>query len=81
MVIITIIIIMAFNIDYPDVATGKTATHSSTRGSSDASFAIDGNLDYTASRTERNDPPQWWMVDLGDEYFIQMIAFHGRKRQ
>ena len=67
---------MAFDIEYPDVAPGKTATQSSTRSGGDAKFALDGNLDDTASATERNTGPQWWRVHLGEEYFIQRITFH-----
>ena len=57
------------------MAAGKTVSQSSVRGSSDALNAVDGSHG-TASMTARGSPPQWWMVDLGDDYMIEGIDIH-----
>lgn len=68
--------IISDTIGYPDVAAGKTAKQSSVENNRLAGYAVDDALEgYTYSMTKRNEPPQWWMVDLEDDYFIETVRF------
>lgn len=54
------------------ISDGKPAAQSSVEDNRVADYAVDG--DYgTYSMTKRNEPPQWWMVDLEDDYFIDRM--------
>ena len=60
---------------YPNVAVGKMATQRSVRASSFGQYAVDGD-EETSAKTVRNSYPQWWYVDLGDDYMIDAIDIH-----
>ena len=51
------------------------ATQRSVRASSFGQYAVDGD-EETSAKTVRNSYPQWWYVDLGDDYMIDAIDIH-----
>ena len=68
-----------------NLATGGTATQSTTRvgsGANVASAAIDGNTNGTwgANTTTHtlNQPYSWWQVDLGESGAIDEVVLHNR---
>lgn len=67
--------------DYVSLATGKTATQSSTAFGGVASRAVDGNYDGTynnGSVTHTNNARAWWQVDLGANKNISWIMLYNR---
>ena len=62
---------------YENVALNKMANQKTTMDESSASRAVDGNTgDELLSRTKRQDPPQWWTVDLEDDYYITSVSIY-----
>ena len=57
------------------MAAGKTVSQSSVRAHSSALNAVDSSRS-TAFMTVRDSPPQWWYVDLGDDYMTEAIDIH-----
>lgn len=67
--------------DLQNIALMKAATQSSEFGWPDnpAIKAVDGSHDgYDCSHTETGEP-QWWMVDLGDNYYVCRVTLWNRQ--
>ncbi|MEM9141477.1 MAG: Ig-like domain-containing protein [Bacteroidota bacterium] len=66
-----------------NVATGGTASQSSTYGNGEAAIAIDGNTTGTSPwsadlQHTNNETRPWWQIDLGAEYTIDALRIFNR---